>query len=175
MSSFCSMSRLAEWFVLRNVTKHISLLYLCIFQKSIRKSYNKWQKLWEKLLFGQFCVSLPFPLLTIWEPMNEACVKQCYGFATLYSGKGELYTLFKIPIIFCHWLSEIKKKERGGSMHAVSNMFQIICFNESDYVTVHYYLVIVRKVLLEVHHDRCCSLVKLLCIYFCYFDLLNNG
>ena len=28
-------------------------------------SDNQWQKLWEKLLFGQFCVSLPFPLLTM--------------------------------------------------------------------------------------------------------------
>ena len=33
-----------------------------------------------------------------------------------------LNTLFKMPIIFCHWLSEILKKNvRGGSMHVVSN------------------------------------------------------
>ena len=36
-SSFCSMSRLAGWFLLRKRTKHTSLLYLCIFQKRIRK------------------------------------------------------------------------------------------------------------------------------------------
>ena len=35
--------------------------------------------------------------------MSEACVKQCYGFATLYSGRGGiLNAFFKIPIIFCH-------------------------------------------------------------------------
>ena len=33
-----------------------------------------------------------------------------------------LNIIFRIPIIFCHWLSEIyKKKERGGSIHVVSN------------------------------------------------------
>ena len=28
-------------------------------------NYNQWQKLWEKPLFGQFCVSLPFFLLAM--------------------------------------------------------------------------------------------------------------
>ena len=28
------------------------------------ENYNLWQKLWEKLLFGQFRVPNPFPLLT---------------------------------------------------------------------------------------------------------------
>ena len=80
-------------------------------------------------------------------------------------------------------------------------LFQItqICFNDSGYATLHsledndrkrfqndakiaaimvlsyYYLAPVRKVLLQAHRDRCCSLVKLLCIYFCYFDLVNHG
>ena len=81
-------------------------------------------------------------------------------------------------------------------------LFQIIkiCFNKSYYATLHSlmrimtekqrqndakivaimvlsysYLAPLRKMLLQAHYDRCCSLVKLLCIYFCYFDLLNNG
>ena len=34
--------------------------------------------------------------------MSKTCVKQCYGFATLYRERGEiLNTVFKIPIIFC--------------------------------------------------------------------------
>ena len=68
-----------------------------------------------------------------------------------------------------------------------------ICFYESHYVTLHsdmsimiengaamlvlryYYLAPVVKVLFQVHHDRCYRLVKWLCIYFCYFNLLNHG
>ena len=58
-----------------------------------------------------FGVSLPFPLLTILRNNGEAWVKQCYGFAALYKGRGGriLNALFKIPIMFCHWLSEIYK------------------------------------------------------------------
>ena len=80
-------------------------------------------------------------------------------------------------------------------------LFEItqICFNESDYVTLHSvinimkkrcqnraynaaimvlsycYLAPVRKGLLQAHHDRCCSAVKLLRIHLCYFSLLNYG
>ena len=74
-----------------------------------------------------------------------------------------------------------------------------MCFNEPDYVTVHsvinimtangakmvqknatimflscYNQVLVEKKLLQAHTDKCCSLVKLLCIHFCYFILLNH-
>ena len=77
-------------------------------------------------------------------------------------------------------------------------LFQVtqICSNKSDYATLHslmrimtengakmtqklllvlsyYYLAPVRKVLLQAHRDRCCSLVKLLCIYFCYFEKIE--
>ena len=34
-SSHCSMSRLADWYLLRKITKHITLYYLCTCQKSI--------------------------------------------------------------------------------------------------------------------------------------------
>ena len=39
----------------------------------------------------------------------------------------------------------------------------------------YYYLALVRKELLQEHSDKCCSLVKLLCIYFCYFILRDHG
>ena len=133
--------------------------------------------------------------------MSITCVKQSYGFATLYRGRGEvLGTLFKIPIIFCHWLSEIykKNKETGGSMHAVSNTSNLLewgwlsnatlCHEQNDrkrhqndasttqlLVLSYYYLASVRKVLLQGHRDRCCSLGKLWCVYFCYSNLLNHG
>ena len=37
----------------------------------IIKSYNQWQKLWEKLLFGQFRVPILFPLLTMLRNNKE--------------------------------------------------------------------------------------------------------
>ena len=68
-------------------------------------------------------------------------------------------------------------------------LFQVtqICFNESDYITIYlitnilslnarimvlkyYCLEHVREGLLEAHHDRFCSLVKLLCTYFLLFE-----
>ena len=39
-SSFCSMSRLAGWFLQKEVTKYTTLFYLFVFQKVIRKSYE---------------------------------------------------------------------------------------------------------------------------------------
>ena len=36
-SSLCSTSRLACWFLLRKITKHTTLFYLCMCQKTIRK------------------------------------------------------------------------------------------------------------------------------------------
>ena len=59
-----------------------------------------------------------------WETLSKTCVKLCSGLARLYSGRrGILNTLFKISIIFFHWLSEIQKiqKNKWGSMHDVSN------------------------------------------------------
>ena len=57
--------------------------------------------------------------------MSKTCAKQCYGFATLYRGRGGiLNTLFKIPIIFVtdHLkFTKKKKEERGGLMYAVAN------------------------------------------------------
>ena len=68
--------------------------------------------------------------------MSEACVKNSYGFATLYRGRGGiLNVLFKIPIIFCHCLSEIYKKKKEEVRCMLLQITQI-CFNESDYATL---------------------------------------
>ena len=47
-------------------------------------TYNQWQKLWEKLLFGQFRVSTPFPPLTILRN-NQQSLRQ--AISTLYRVK----------------------------------------------------------------------------------------
>ena len=112
---------------------------------------------------------------------------------------GFLNILFKIPIIFCHWLSEYyKKKERWSFMLAVSNKSNLLKWVGSCHARLHhennnrkrcqndvqnaaimvlsyYNLAPVRKGLLQAHRDRCWSLVKLLCIYFCCLNLLNRG
>ena len=36
-----------------------------IVNKRSKEIYGQWQILWEKLLFGQFLVSSPFPLLAM--------------------------------------------------------------------------------------------------------------
>ena len=123
--------------------------------------------------------------------MSETCVKQCYRFATLYRGRGgTLKALFKIPLIFCHWLSQIykKKKEEVRCMLKL-NLLQWVwlCYAtlshedndrkwwKSDAKTAaimvlsYYYVAPVRKVLLQAHHDRYCCLVKLLCICICIY------
>ena len=100
-------------------------------------TYNKGQKIWEKLLFGQFCVSLPFSLLTMLRN-NERILRRAMLWVRniVWEKGGILNALFKIPIIFCHWLSEIYKK---NNEEVRSMLFQItqICFNESDCAMLH--------------------------------------
>ena len=80
-------------------------------------SYNQWQKpktaIWTILCFS------PLP------PLNN--VEEQWG--TI------LNTLFKIPIIFCHWLSEIYKKRRKRFDACCCKWIK--CFFESHYVTLH--------------------------------------
>ena len=68
--------------------------------------------------------------------MTEACIKQCYGFTTLYRGReGILNALFKILNILSLIVWNLpKKKEEVWCM-----LFQItqICFSGSDYATLH--------------------------------------
>ena len=56
------------------------------------------------------------------EAKGKTCVKLCYWFATLYRererGGGDFKHTFKIPIMFCNWLSEISKKERKMRFYA---------------------------------------------------------
>ena len=126
--------------------------------------------------------------------MSKHWVRLCYGFATLYMGRGGFSSIvFEIAIIFCKlavWnLQKRKEKLHSFILFPKTHM----CFNEFGYITVHsvinimtaktgtiiflsyYYLPLVLKALLEVHNDKFCSLVKLLWIYFCYFILLNHG
>ena len=53
------------------------------------------------------------------------------------------------------------------------------CQNGKQNVTItflsYHYLALDGKGLLQAHNDKCCSLVKLLCIYIFYFILLNHG
>ena len=108
---------------------------------------------------------------------------------------GILNTLFKIPIKFVADCLKFTKKKKNEILCMLFQKNQM-CFNEPDYVTVrfvmnimtpnrakmahkmflsYYYLAFVRNGLLQAHNDKCCSLVKLLWIYFCYFILLNHG
>ena len=109
---------------------------------------------------------------------------------------GFLNRVFKFSLIFCHRLSEIYRKYKKDEVLCMLLQITQICFNEPDYVTLYsamnimtkngaknvtimvltyYYLLPVGKGLLQAHHDRRCSLVKLLCIYFYYLSLLNHG
>ena len=69
------------------------------------RSYSQWQNSWERLLFGQFCVSTPFPLLTMLKN-NEQKLRQALLWVRniVKWERGTLKTLFKIPTAFCHWL-----------------------------------------------------------------------
>ena len=104
-----------QWVVLTDLMSH------CYYSSaseccSWNLCYNQWQELLEKLLFGQFVfLHLPPALNNVekqWAKLvssyvtgSKTCVKLCYRFATLYRGRvGILNTLFKLPIIFCHWL-----------------------------------------------------------------------
>ena len=100
-------------------------------------TYSQGQKIWEKLLFGQFCISLPFSLLTMLRNNERILRRAMLWVHNIVWGKGGiLKALFKILVIFCHWLSEIYKK---NNEEVRSMLFQItqICFNESDCAMLH--------------------------------------
>ena len=69
-----------------------------------------------------------------------------------------------------------RKKEKQSSIYAVSNnSYVLISLIMSRNSTKKWKLISVWKGLLQAHHNKCSALVKLLCIYFCYLDLLNHG
>ena len=132
--------------------------------------------------------------------MSKSCVKLFYGFATLHRGRGEiLNTLFKIPWYFVNdCLKFTNWKGKWGSMPAILQNSNVLswtwlCYgalshehsdirrcqngrkNAAMLFLSYYYLALVGKELLQAHNDKCCSLLKLLCIYFCYFILLYHG
>ena len=101
-------------------------------------SDNQWRSEWERLVFGQFCFSIPFPLLTMLRNNEQNCVKRCYVLTKFWRWRGEiLNTLFKFAIIFCHWLSEIyrKKKERWDVIIFFKKTQ--MCFNGPNNIMVH--------------------------------------
>ena len=65
-SSLCSMSRLAGWYMLRNITKHATLFYLCICQKR----YS--EKLEKHLQRGLFCKSCGITYHSLLE-IEQSC------------------------------------------------------------------------------------------------------
>ena len=113
-----------------------SLLWLLDLLPST--SYNQWQKLWENTAIWTILCFYSLP------PLNNV-EKQWVKLASSYlicsqhciKGEGKfLNTFFKIPIIFCHWLSEIYKKKRDEVLFMLFQMTPV-CFNKSDYVTLH--------------------------------------
>ena len=103
--------------------------------------------------------------------MNKSCVKLRYGFATLI-----VWNLQKEKFYSCCF-----KKIKCALMSLI--MLRYTLSSTSWHQTVpkwrtklsNYYLGFVRNGLLQAHNDKCCSLVKLLCIYFCYFILFTHG
>ena len=117
---------------------NVIVFFKDMFLKNDLTSYNQWQKFWEKLLLDNFVFPFPSPSSQCWGLMNEACVKQCYGFPTFYRGRGAILdTLLKIPIIFCYWLSEIYKIKKKDEVRCMPFQITQICFNESYYATLH--------------------------------------
>ena len=109
-------------------------------QKNEKTHCNGWKqskkKLWKNCYLDHF---LFLPL----SPLNNVEQNECAKLALSYVMGPQHYTggeggflskPFKIPIIICHWLSEIYKKRTG---EVLCMQFQIthICFNELDYVT----------------------------------------
>ena len=165
------------------------------FKQSVTKIMGK------TVNWAILCFSPLLPLNNVeeqWAKLRQAIL----WVRNIVSGEsGSFKCIFQIPIIFCHWLSEIwKKKKKKEEVWCMLFQINKICFNKSDYATLHSlmrimtekqrqndakivaimvlsysYLAPLRKMLLQAHHDRFCSFVKLLCIYFCYFNLLNHG
>ena len=52
---------------------------------------------------------------------------------------------FKIPIIFCHWLSEIYQKNKKDDVLCLLFHIIQICFNEPDYFILHSIMNIMTK------------------------------
>ena len=100
--------------------------------------------------------------------------------------------------LICHWFSKIYKKKRKIRFYACwfrkpkCALMSWLCYgtfchehndskrcqngaqNAATIFLSYYYLALDGKRLLQALNDKCCSLVKLLCIYFCYFIEFNH-
>ena len=86
---------------MKNVSTKANLF---ILRFSYIKIFKDAMKIWalSKRCRGRMCKTY---VKQCWGTMNKTFVKQCYRFAAMYRRKeGILNALFKIPIIFCHWL-----------------------------------------------------------------------
>ena len=120
--------------------------YIFICNKS-----ESWPTISDKN-YGKKCYLDNFVFLSLslseqcWGIMSKTCVKQCYQFTTLYKGRGRiLNTLFKIPIIFCQWLSEIYQNKKKTEVWCMLLQITQICFYESHYVTLHSDISIIKE------------------------------
>ena len=97
----------SSWlFAIPQAKTHIFKLRLLLIETSIVQSVTKFMG-----KTGIWTTSCSYPI----SPFNNV-KKHCIG------GGGGSNTLSKIPIIFCHWMSEIyNNNKRWGTMHAVSN------------------------------------------------------
>ena len=113
----------STWFKMSNC-KIPHLSFCRFFRQSVTKIMGK-TAIWTILYSGT---------------MSKTCVKQCYRFLTLYRGRGAiLNTLFKIPIIFCHWLTgpngypplnnNFQQIQITFQRLAVTFHQQVLCFN----------------------------------------------
>ena len=97
-SSFYGMPRVANWFLLRKVTKHTSLLYLSIFLRSIRNN-------------ATFVASSI--LLKLWD---------CLKYHSLLKVKSKKDALLEIFFFFC----SIKRQKKISRRYTGKSAFQAI-------------------------------------------------
>ena len=92
-------------------------------------TYNQSQKLWGKPLFGQFCVSLPFPLLTMLRKNERSLRQELLWVRNVVRGRGGILNAQK----------KKKKMYKKNKEEVRCMLLQItqMCFNESDCVTLH--------------------------------------
>ena len=121
---------------------------------------------------SQYCIGGEGEFYTHFLKFPWYLVTDCLKFTTWKGKWGPMHVVSKNTnviyrawlcyITLCHEYNDSKRFQNGAQISAI--MF-LSC----------YYLAVVRKGLLQARNDKCCSLVKLLCIYFYYFFLLNDG
>ena len=118
----------------------------------------------------------PFPPLNNIEK-QWAKVASSYIMGSRYRRGGEGGFLTHLNILSL--TSEIYKKKKKWGAHCHEQSDSKSCQNDAQNAAIMFlsycYLALVGKGLLQAHNGKSCGLVKLLCIYFCYFILLNHG